>query len=253
MAKSSESKKSGKARAARRERRFEPKSTHSPALVKSLGALGAAAMGAGAYGQFGHMMRAVESEPVKFASWILAGGAVVLGGAIWLGTSGDAALRVGDPGVSLDRSGGLRRMPWHAVERVALEGGAVRVEGKDDLGTPMTVLAPLSSQAEAAAWIVREARARVPALVEIERGEDDAENAELPEAHDDAGERMIAEPAQLVGRHCAASGKIIAYEPDARMCRRCERVYHKAAVPSECECGASLADLQAKPKVIAEV
>ena len=243
--KTSKTRQSSKAKAARRERRFEPTSTHNPLVVKVLGGAGAAAMGAGAYGQFGPAMRATAGEPIKYASWILAAGAVALGGAIWLGTSGEAALRVGDPGVSVDKSG-LRRMPWHAIDRVALEGGAVRVEGKDDLGTPMTVLAPLSSQPQAAAWIVREARARVPDVVQIE----EAQDAELPEALDDAGERMTAEPAQLVGRHCAASGKVIAYEPDARMCRRCERVYHKAQVPSECACGASLVDLQPKPKAL---
>ena len=237
MAKAKKSAKAAKT--TRRERRFEPRSTHNPVVVKALGGLGAAAMGAGTYGWFGPGMRAPPGDPVKHASWILAGGAIALGGAIWLGTSGEAAIRVGDPGVALDK-GGLRRMPWHAIERVALEGGAVRVEGKDDLDAAMTVLAPLSSQPQAAAWIVSEARRRVPSVVEI------AEDAELPEALDDAGERMTAEPAQLVGRHCAESRKVIAYEPDARMCRRCERVYHKAHVPAECACGASLVGLQPK-------
>jgi len=53
------------------------------------------------------------------------------------------------------------------------------------------------------------------------------------------------EPPQVVGKHCAASGKVISYEPDARVCPRCERVYHRASVPASCECGASLTELQA--------
>jgi hypothetical protein len=48
----------------------------------------------------------------------------------------------------------------------------------------------------------------------------------------------------VVGRHCAATGKVIAYEPDARLCPRCERAYHKSGVPEACECGALLAELR---------
>jgi hypothetical protein len=51
-----------------------------------------------------------------------------------------------------------------------------------------------------------------------------------------------------VGKHCASSGKVIAFEPDARLCPRCERVYYKTSVPAECECGASLAEVQARAK-----
>jgi hypothetical protein len=50
----------------------------------------------------------------------------------------------------------------------------------------------------------------------------------------------------VVGKHCADSGTVIAYEPDARVCPRCERVYHKAHVPETCACGGSLEGLRAK-------
>jgi hypothetical protein len=86
---------------------------------------------------------------------------------------------------------------------------------------------------------VKEARARVPATVDV------PEDVALPEARQAAGETLTLEPPQVVGKHCVASGKVIAYEPDARVCSRCERVYHKAHVPAQCECGASLESLQA--------
>ena len=59
---------------------------------------------------------------------------------------------------------------------------------------------------------------------------------------------MALEPPQVVGKHCSASGKVIAFEPDARLCPKCERVFYKASVPAECDCGASLVELQAQAK-----
>lgn len=238
MAKETKKKKRAKER---RERRFEPTSTASTSLVKAIGAIGAMAMGAGAYGQFMPGMREPPADPMKYAAWILAGGAVILGAAIWMGTSGDPSLRVGDPGVALEK-GGLRRMPWWAIESITFGDGAVRVVGKDDTGTPLTIVASLGSQPQAAAWIVKEARARIPDVVDI------AEDVEIPEASTSAGEVLAAEPPQVVGKRCADTNKMIAYEPDARVCPRCERVYHRAHVPDDCACGASLEHLQAKKK-----
>jgi hypothetical protein len=86
--------------------------------------------------------------------------------------------------------------------------------------------------------MVKEARQRIPAVVDV------PEDVALPEVRASVGESRVLEPAQVVGKHCAASGKVIAYEPDARVCPRCERVYHRAHVPAACECGASLAALQ---------
>ena len=45
---------------------------------------------------------------------------------------------------------------------------------------------------------------------------------------------------QVVGKRCSESDKVIAYEPDARVCPKCERIYQKFYVPDECPCGASL-------------
>ena len=175
-------------------------------------------------------------EPLKYASYVLAAGAALVGIAIWVGTSGEPALRVGDAGLAVEK-GGVRRMPWYAVERIEWREEAVRVVGKDELGQALTVVVPVSCHAQAAAWIVSEARERVPALVDV------PDDAALPEARAGAGEVLALEPPQVVGKHCASSGRVIAYEPDARTCPRCERVYHKASVPESCECGASLGQL----------
>jgi hypothetical protein len=196
-------------------------------------------MGAGAWGQFGSYLRDGGPEPFKYAPYILATGALLVGAAIWFGTSGEPILRVGDAGIGLEK-GNLKRMPWYAVERIELRDQVVRVTGKDETGLPLSVVASLASQPHAAAWIVKEARDRLPAVVDIPA------DANLPEARTTDGEVRALEPPQVVGKHCAASGKVIAYEPDARVCPRCERVFHKAHVPDACECGAALTSLQAR-------
>jgi hypothetical protein len=240
MAKKSNPSKRGKPRE-RREQRFEPRASTSPLLVYVLGGIGAVAMGAGTWGEFGSLVRETGPEPFKYAPYILAAGAVLIGIAIWIGTSGEPSLRVGDAGLAVERSG-LRRMPWFWVERVAWVDDALRVTGKDESGTAMTIVASLASHPQAAAWILKEARERVPAAVDLS-GE-----APLPSVRTDAGESLPLAPPHVVGKHCAASGKVIAYEPDARVCPRCERVYHKAHVPDSCACGASLAEFKTQTK-----
>jgi hypothetical protein len=221
----------------RRERRFEPLATTSPLLVYAIGAIGAVGLGAGTWGQFGSLVRNGGPEPLAAAPYILAAGALLVGVAIWLGTSGEPALRVGDAGVAIEK-GGVRRLAWHAIEKISWPDDAVRVVGKDDGGTEVTIVARTKNHPQAAAWIAKEARERVPDVVDL------PEDLQLPELSAAAGEVIVLEPIQVVGKHCAESGKVIAYEPDARVCRRCERIYHKSSVPEECTCGASLEALR---------
>ena len=225
----------------RRERRFFPKATTSPALVSVLGALGALAMGAGFWAQWGRVLFNGAEDSLPFGWWLLAGGAVLLGMAIWFGTSGEPILHVGDGGLGVEKGGTLgtlplRRMPWHDVESIAYEGedGAIVVKGRDETGGELTITARLKSQPQAAAWIVREGRARISTVVDV------GDQVALPSARSDAGERLTLDPVRIVGKRCAESGMIIAFEPDGRVCPRCERVYHKDHVPQTCACGAEL-------------
>jgi hypothetical protein len=237
MAKRTKSAKAAKPRS-RREQRFEPKGSTPASTFYPVGAIGALAMGAGAWEEFAPLMSDAGPAPLKFAPYVLAAGALLVGAAIWMATSGEPMLRVGDGGLAVEK-GGVRRMPWYAVERIDWRDEIVRVDGKDEDGASMAILASLANHPQAAAWIVKEARARVPAVVHV------PEDASLPDASTAAGQTLALAPPQVVGRHCAASGKVISYEPDARVCPRCERVYHKAHVPEACECGASLAELRA--------
>jgi len=223
----------------RTERRFVPQATTNPKIVYALGAVGALALGAGVWGQFGNWLRKTEIEPFQYAPWILAAGAVIVGVAIWIGTSTEAAIRVGPGGIAEER-GQTRRMPWWRVEDVSGDAETLVVSGKDEAGVAMTVRLSRRAVPGAIAWAVKEARERARDKVELS----DAALEAIGKASKEAGEVVPCPPLQLVGRRCAASDKIIAYEPDARVCPRCERVYHKEHVPRTCECGASLEALR---------
>jgi hypothetical protein len=219
----------------RKERRFEPRAVMSARVVYLIGAVGAILMGAGAWGQFGATLQESAPPPLKVAPYILAVGALLVGAAIWVGTSGEPALRVGDGGIAVEKRG-VQRMPWYEVKEIAWSGEGLRLLGKTDMGATLGYTAKLASHPQAIAWIVKEARERIPSAINLPEG------AGIPDPLASVGEVLTLEPPQVVGKHCAASGRVIAYEPDARLCPRCERVYHKASLPETCECGASLAE-----------
>lgn len=227
----------------RREQRFFPHSNANPWVVRAIGAVGAILLGAGAYEQF-----ISASQPWKYTPYLLAFGALSFAMSIWFGTSGDAILRVGDGGVGIDR-GLVERIPWYGVTEITFDPKieAVVVAGKDEAGKKAKITAKLASQPQAAAWIVKEANDRVPKVVDISS----ASEEKIPEPRAKVGDLMLLEPLQIVGKRCAATDKIIAYEPDARVCPRCERVYYKKSVPKKCACGGSLAALR-DPNLVEE-
>ena len=227
----------------RQERRFVAQSSNNPWLVRILGGLGAATLGAGTWGySYGHAFEADEKlKPIP--SYLIAGGAVLTGATIWLGTSSEVPLRVGDPGIAMEK-GEVRRMPWWGVSQITWESGnlSLVVTGKDESGSSWTFKVPLKSHAEAVGWLVKEALDRIPKVVDIP----DRVLEGLPGANPHAGMKIDLEPLQVVGKKDALTGKTISYEPDARVCTRCERVYFKRSVPKKCKCGASLAELRAQ-------
>lgn len=223
---------------ARIERRFLPQSSSNPWLVRVPGALGSAGIGAGVWGYlYGHFTPApdtmVQGTTYNVPLFVLAGGALLLAAAIWFGTSGEAAIRVGDPGIAYEK-GEPRRIPWWKVKAITFEGGteALVISGKDEADADFVLRIPARSQPLAIAWIVKEAQARIPKKLELS----DSVLEKIGEAHE-GGTKLVLEPLQVVGRRCAASKKLIAYEPDGEVCPACERVYHKDQVPRKCACG----------------
>ena len=227
----------------RQERRFVSQASTNPTIVRLIGALAALVLGAGLWAYFYGKSFADDEKLRAIPSYLIAGGAVLLGITIWIGTSSDSPIRVGAPGVSVEK-GELRRMPWWAVEKILFESGtlALVMVGKDEAGADWTFKVPIKAHPEAAGWIVKEALDRVPRRVDIS----DEVLDKLPQAHEHAGQLLDLEPLQVVGKKDALTGKTISYEPDARVCSRCERVYFKRSVPKKCKCGNSLVHLRPK-------
>ncbi|MBX3219737.1 MAG: hypothetical protein KF795_04405 [Labilithrix sp.] len=227
----------------RQERRFVSQASTNANVVRAIGALSALLLGAGLWAYF-YAKSFTDDDALKAVpSYLIAAGAVFMGVTIWIGTSSESPVRVGAPGISVEK-GELRRMPWWSVDKITFESGALAlvVTGKDETGSDWTFKVPVKAHPEASAWIVKEALDRVPRRVDI----DDDLLAKLPEAYEHAGQRVDLEALQVVGKKCAVTGTTVSYEPDARVCSRCERVYLKKSVPKKCKCGDSLAHLRPK-------
>jgi len=203
------------------ERRFTAESAERSNWQALVGGLGAAALGAGAYGTLAH------DAPMPVAPWCFAVGTLALIVAFVMSSAEDVPLRVGDAGVAVERGGDRpERLGWFEVEKVS-------VEGKDRLvveGRNKRIVARAGHHAQAAAWILKEALARIPKRVAVEADKRD----EIAKAASDHVELIAIEPMQVTGRRCKASNTIISFERDARTCKNCGEVYDKKHVPEKC-------------------
>jgi hypothetical protein len=220
---------------ARKERRFLP--VRDARMTASLvaGALGSVVLGAGVYIQF---LRPTDNMlPVKLGSrlielgdkgsYVVGAGALVLALVILLAPDFETALLVGDGGVGVDEGGdeGVRRLLWCDIQEIRMSADALVVKGEEQ-----KILVPLSSQAQAAAWVVREAEERIPSVIELSEGD----RGRLAKVEEGAGEERKITDIQIAGRRCRATDRVISYEPDARLCPRCGEIYHKDSVPEAC-------------------
>lgn len=203
----------------RKERRFTPESTNASRLAIIAGMAGSLALGAGVYGQW------VRDEPLGYAGYLVAGGAVLLGGALFRTGADLGALRVGEAGIGLEKSNELVRLFWCDIERLSLDGGQLTVRGKQT-----TIAIPRAAFPKAIPVLLAEAGSRVPDVVKLSRAEIDAAGSTT----ESAGELVTVEELQVTGRHCKASGKPISFERDARLCPNCCEVYLKDQVPKKC-------------------
>jgi hypothetical protein len=226
-------KKKGVRPRSRRERRFLPEQTRSTRGALIAGLVASLVLGAGVYGLW------VRETPLDYASYLVAGGAIVLALSLWFGESGASPLRVGDVGVAREKGSELVRVLWCDVERIHVDRGDLVVKGGE-----ASIKVPLSGQPTAAAWVIKEAARRVPDTLDVKRGLVD----ELPEPQDDDGESLVIGAFQVTGRHCAATDKPIAFERDARLCPNCAEAYLKDHVPKRCAtCGATLTGRAYRP------
>jgi hypothetical protein len=226
MAEEKRKKKRGKRE--RKERRFAGNQNAAAPIAVGAGMLGGLALGAGVYAQW------VSENSPSYAPFILAGGAFTLGASMFFGDAQAETLRVGDVGVALEKKGELLRFLWCDITRVAMEGQKLVLTSNS-----ANISVPVRNQKAAVAWILAEGTRRIPDVMDVKR---DA-IAGLPEPSDKDGELVAVEGFQVTGRHCAKSGKPIAFERDARLCPQCAQVYHHTSVPKRCmTCQAELGE-----------
>jgi len=227
MAEAIKTKKKKKKRS-RKERRFVGEQTYASKLAVSIGMLGGLGLGAGVYSQW------VSATPANLAPYLVGGGALLLGGALFWGDLGTLPIRVGDAGIAIERGKEIERIAWCDLERVHAVDGKLMLEGKSQsLGIV------IAAHPKGVARILAEGTRRVPEAMDVKRSAISA----IPEPRDDDGEVLEVESVQVAGRHCAASGKAIAFERDARLCPQCCQVYLKDVVPKRClTCKAELGE-----------
>jgi hypothetical protein len=203
------------------ERRFVAESTDRSNYQALVGGLGAAALGAGAYATWMH------DAPMPVAPYLFGAGTIGLIASLLMGSSDAMPLRVGDAGVAVERGGEQPdRIGWFEVQKVTLEGkDRVIVEGANK-----RIVAPTGHHAQAAAWILKEALARVPKRVTADADKRD----EIAKGAHDHAEMVAVEAMQVTGRRCKASDVIISFERDARVCKTCGEVYDKKHLPAKC-------------------
>jgi hypothetical protein len=202
----------------RRERRFLPEQTRSSLAYVVVGWLGSVALGAGAWARW-------VSEPSHAAAiYMLAAGAVAVAVSLWWIGAG-SPVRVGDAGLAIERGSEITRLLWCDMKRIRVDAGRLLVEGRE-----RTLALPMDIHRRAVAWVLSEAARRVPEVLDVKR----KVVSELPKPEASDGQLLTVTDLQVAGRHCRASGTVIAFERDARLCAGCGQVYHRAHVPDTC-------------------
>jgi hypothetical protein len=221
-------KKGKKTRRSRKERRYVGEQTYTSKLTVAIGMLGALGLGAGVYSQW------VSENPAQAAPYLLVAGALLLAGALYYGDLGTLPIRVGDAGVAIEHGKEVERVTWCDLERVHVKDGKLRLESKGQ-----TLEIAIAAHPKGVSRILAEGTRRVPDAMDVKR----SALSGLPEPREDDGEVLVVESLQVAGRTCAASGKTIAFERDARLCPLCCQVYLKDVVPEKClTCDAELGE-----------
>ncbi len=206
----------------RQERRFLPELTRMSTACIAIGWLAAMALGFGVWGRWGPWV----SEPTRdFAVYFVVAGALGVAASLWWANAG-LPVRVGDAGVATERGSELTRLLWCDIERIRVDGKRLLVQGKD-----RAISLSFDGHQRAIAWVLSEAARRVPEVIDVKQ----QVVGELPKPNRSDGQVLPVTDLQVAGRHCAASGKVIAFEHDARLCPDCGQVYHHAHVPSTCK------------------
>lgn len=206
--------------------RFTPNAGAGAYVWVVVMSLGGIALGVGVYAMF---LRGELAEPIDWAPYVFAVGAVLVVAYLLFGQQERPTLRVGQLGVGSEKEGRVTRAAWYELKSVTLRHDMLRL---DTGGKPINV--PIGAHAGAARRILSEALKRIPKRVEL----DDEDQMRVGRPRQADGEVVEAEPPQITSMRCHASDKPLTVERDARMCARCGALYHRTAIPRRCkECG----------------
>jgi hypothetical protein len=213
--------------AGRSERRFVTSSAYIALWVALVGMAGALLLGAGAFGMW------ILDPPIAWASYLVAGGGVALGVALWFGGPAETAVLVGDGGIAVEDGRDVARMPWYQLEAVTKKGDSLVLSG-----AKATVRFSLGANPKAAAYALAQVAERRPSALQVHPSAVPG----LPAPDANAGSEQTISDDQVAGSKCAASEKPIQVEDEARHCPRCGQIYHKDTTPERCvSCDAELA------------
>lgn len=185
-------------------------------------------LGSGVFGLW------LADPAIYWASYLVTGGGVGLGIALWFGQPPEVAVAVGDAGVAVEGSRHTARLNWHEVRAVRTRGSQLIVEGDQ---TTLKFL--IGANLGAASFLLKEAALRVPDILDI----DPRVTKSLPDPATVRGLLQDVQDDQVAGARCAASETLIALEEDARICPCCGQIYEKSHVPEACvSCETQLAE-----------
>jgi predicted Zn-ribbon and HTH transcriptional regulator len=212
---------------ARHERRYAPTSSNALRFSLAVAGVSAAVMGAGVVGRF------FRETPHPYGVYLISGGALAMAGVLLVAPQFPSPVRVGDAGIGIEESKEvISRLGWNRVDRIFAEDSVLVVEGAGK-----TLRFNLEMHPEAIPAIIKEALDRISKKVEL----NDSQQQHFGTYSKTAGESIKLDELQVIGTTCKASGELITYEPDARLCPKCGEVYHKSSVPTKCEtCKAEL-------------
>lgn len=208
----------------RKERRFAASSNYVAPWVAAMGIVGALVLGAGVFGLW------IKDPPIGYASYLVAAGGLGIGVALWFAQSAIHAVCIGDAGLAIETGSETERLAWCDLESIRVVGSRLVARAAQGVSGPASLSFSIKEHPQAAAWLLKEAAERVPDVLDVPA----SVVSSLPPPRSDQVPEIEIENAQVAGRRCAASRKVIAFEGDARLCPRCGQVYHKDHVTAQC-------------------
>lgn len=201
------------------ERRFLPAPSSRSKWAFGLALLANALLGAAFYGFW------LAPEPVSGSAALALAALGALAAASAMRRREPPALRVGELGVTFGEPAEAPRVAWCEIKKLHVVGAQLRLDtehGQIDV--------PLVAHARGVTRILAEASLRIGSRVDVSP----RAHERLPQLRDTDGEIVPVAGLQVTGRKCAASGKSITFESDARLCESCAALYHQSHVPAQC-------------------